>query len=117
PASHVPQWGMAGMPLPGEEESGDAGLVRSFPGGALVAVVDGLGHGPEAARAARAAITTLAAEPAAPVTLLVQRCHTALASTRGAALTVASINAQEGVVSWLAVGNVAASLVYADGHA
>jgi len=41
-ASDILQWGMASAPLPGEAHSGDRGLAVGFPGGALVAVVDGL---------------------------------------------------------------------------
>src|SRR5438034_497107 len=62
-------WAMASAPLPGGEELGDVCLVRELPGAAVVAVVDGLGHGHEAARAARQALELLEryiAEPPTP---------------------------------------------------
>ena len=46
------EWGVASRALPGETRSGDLHVVESFAGGALVAAVDGLGHGEEAADAA-----------------------------------------------------------------
>ena len=46
--------GVATLPLPGEPESGDLSLVKRIGSGTLVAVVDGLGHGQEAASAAHA---------------------------------------------------------------
>src|SRR5262245_2765968 len=51
--------GIAGSTLPGQRISGDHYLVAPFPGGALVAVVDGVGHGNEASIAARTAVNTL----------------------------------------------------------
>jgi len=45
----VPGWGLAAMPLAGESESGDCCVVKAFDKGVLVAVVDALGHGREAA--------------------------------------------------------------------
>ena len=49
--------GEAGAPLAGETRSGDLAVFAPFDGGALVAVIDGLGHGPAAADAAEAAAT------------------------------------------------------------
>ena len=46
------EWGAAGRPMPGEMVSGDQYVVWPLPDGVLLAVVDGLGHGPAAAAAA-----------------------------------------------------------------
>lgn len=97
-------WGWAGSAL--ELASGDLHVVVTFPGGALVALLDGLGHGPEAAEAARAAVPVLEAHPGAPVDELIQRCHHALRPTRGAVMTVASVRTSDDSLRWLAVGNV-----------
>src|SRR5256885_16832155 len=53
------EWGVAAAPLAGETESGDLHLVKPVGRGMLVAAVDGLGHGAEAAAAARTAVATL----------------------------------------------------------
>jgi len=74
------------LPVSGETECGDAWAYRPLPDGGLFMVVDGLGHGAEAAVAARAALGLLeqAEEPVA----LIERGHGALRATRGAALAV-----------------------------
>ena len=41
-----------------------------------------------------------------------QRCHTAMISTRGAVITLASINTVAGEMTWVGVGNVTAVIVY-----
>ncbi len=68
------EWGVAGRPLPGQKESGDRHWVKVFPQKALVAVVDGLGHGEEAAAAATTAVSTLERSSGEPPLALVQRC-------------------------------------------
>jgi len=69
-------------------------------------VADGLGHGPEAARAAKTAMAILEANVDQPVTPLLRRCHEHLRPTRGAALSLACFNARHGTLTWLGVGNV-----------
>lgn len=92
--------------MPGETVSGDQFWVKSFPGGVLAAVVDGLGHGEEAAAAAQQAIQTL--EQSIPKTLvaLVERCHQELRQTRGVVLGLGSYDAAAQTLTWLGVGNV-----------
>ena len=104
-------WAAASKTCEGQEDCGDALLVRSFPEGALVAIVDGLGHGREAAVAAQAAIESLERDPAEPVEALLRRCHSALSRTRGAAVSVLSL--RDGLLTWAGVGNVEAVLLRA----
>ena len=56
--------GEAGEPLAGEERSGDLAVWAPYAGGALVAAIDGLGHGDAAADAAEVAGEQLRATPA-----------------------------------------------------
>jgi phosphoserine phosphatase RsbX len=49
------EWGVATRSRRGEATSGDLAVVALLPEGALIAAIDGLGHGGEAARAARRA--------------------------------------------------------------
>ncbi len=106
--------GVAQRALPGETNSGDRHLVKRFRNGALLAVVDGVGHGALAAKAAEIAIATLADRPQDPVITLVRRCHEELRRTRGVVMSLASINAREETVSWLCVGNVESVLLKND---
>jgi negative regulator of sigma-B (phosphoserine phosphatase) len=88
--------------------------VKPFPDGVLVAVVDGLGHGPEAAAAAAQAVRTLESHPEQPVISLAKQCHEALRSTRGAVMSLASYSARESTMIWLGVGNVEGVLLRPD---
>lgn len=110
----VIDWAVARSILPGETESGDLHLVTSVPHGALTAVVDGLGHGPEAAAAARKAIATLEQHPQETLIALLQRCHEALRGTRGVVISMAFFHAVDQTLTWLGVGDVEGVLVRGD---
>jgi hypothetical protein len=97
-------WGSAGAAL--EDESGDLHVVAAFPNGALVAVIDGLGHGNGAAIAAQEAAAVLQAQPGESVLDLLQRCHESLRKTRGAVMSLASFNTKDSSVSLIGIGNV-----------
>jgi len=106
----VVAWGFASRALEGDC-SGDLHVVVPFDRGALLAVLDGLGHGEEAAQASAAGARVLQAEPSAPVADLVLRCHEALRGTRGAVMTLVSIDAASSELEWCGVGNVEGVLV------
>jgi hypothetical protein len=111
------EWAVATRSLPGETESGDLHLVAPFPGGVLLAAVDGLGHGPEAAAVARLAVATLEAHAGEPLARLLLRCHEALRGSRGAVMTVAMFREADRLLTWQGVGNVEArSCGAADGR-
>jgi len=111
------EWAVAARPMPGYERSGDAHVVEPVPGGVLVAVVDGLGHGDEAADAATKAAEVLSRHASEPIAPLVRRCHQALTDTRGVAMTLARFDEGSSTVSWLGVGNVEASVLGTDTRA
>jgi hypothetical protein len=106
--------GHAGRPLPGETESGDQWTVVTDGPRHLAVLADGLGHGPAAALAARAAVSFFAARPWEPLEPLVWGCHRALTHTRGAALSLLRIDEQAGEASFLGVGNVELAAVTVD---
>jgi hypothetical protein len=100
--------------LLGYEASGDLHLVKPTADGALVAVVDGAGHGEEAAITARQAILALESHPDEGVIPLMRHCHERLRKTRGAVITLVSFCERENTMTWLSVGNVEAVLMRAD---
>jgi phosphoserine phosphatase RsbX len=100
------EWSVAARPLEDHGESGDRCLVRECSSGSLVAVVDGLGHGHEAAAAAHAALSVLAANADEPLVPLMARCHESLRATRGAVLSLAVFSARDSFMTWAGVGNV-----------
>jgi negative regulator of sigma-B (phosphoserine phosphatase) len=111
------EWAAAGQPLGarGEgSESGDVQVVAPFPEGILVGVIDGLGHGSEAAQAARMAAQILTAYAGEPVQGLIERCHGKLRDTRGAVMSLAAFNGAESLITWIGVGNVEGVLLRAD---
>jgi len=97
----------------GERTSGDLAVLELLPKGALVAAIDGVGHGDEAARAALKAGEVVRNGPSQDLALLVRRCHSALRHTRGAAITLAFVSSQ-GAVTWLGVGNVEGRILSGD---
>jgi phosphoserine phosphatase RsbX len=99
-------YAIAGRGLSGAAESGDLFLVRPSARGILVAVIDGLGHGSEAAHAAATAQRLLLASADEPLVILVKRCHAELRGTRGAAMTLAMLDIRLQTMSWIAIGNV-----------
>jgi serine phosphatase RsbU (regulator of sigma subunit) len=106
------EWAAKARPRPGENISGDRLIAVDVNGaGALIGVLDGLGHGVDAAEAAERGVDVLRAARAEPLDILVQRCHRALSGTRGAAMTLAYIDFRSYTLSWVGIGNVAADLV------
>jgi hypothetical protein len=104
-------WSAAILAVEGETISGDMYLIRHFPGGLLLAAVDGLGHGPEAADSAQIAISTLEKNPGQPIDLLVRACHVALKNKRGVVMSLASIRKADNTMTWFGVGNVEGRLL------
>ncbi|GAB4439543.1 MAG: SpoIIE family protein phosphatase [Chloroflexi bacterium OHK40] len=100
-------WGVATRPKQGQTVNGDAFVVEPFqPHGLHVAVIDGLGGGEEAARAAQAATTQIRATPAQAPDELVRRAHTALIGTRGAVLAILTLNLASRTLTFVGVGNI-----------
>ncbi|PYP58994.1 MAG: stage II sporulation protein E (SpoIIE) [Gemmatimonadetes bacterium] len=104
----------ATLPLQGQSESGDLSLIKRVGKGTLIAVVDGLGHGQQAASAAHAAVGALDRYSREPLIDLVRRCHDALVGLRGVVLGLAYLDPQAATMAWLGVGNVGGVLLRAD---
>jgi negative regulator of sigma-B (phosphoserine phosphatase) len=104
------EWAIAAVPLRGETVSGDLALVERRQHHYVLAGIDGLGHGPEAAEAADKARRTIIGNLAEPLDALLVLCHEALTKTRGAAVTLARVDAVQSQISWVGVGNVEALL-------
>ena len=95
------EWAAKSRPRPGENVCGDRLLAVDVNGtGALIGVLDGLGHGAEAAEAANCGVEVLRNARSEPLDVLVQLCHRALSGTRGAAMTLARIDFRADTLSW-----------------
>lgn len=110
------EWGVASEPLRPSDPSGDLHVIAPFSRGVLVAAVDGLGHGPEARAAAERAAEALRDGPEGSPSALLERCHQRLRGTRGAAVSLASIDGERDAMTWIAVGNVGGVLTRGDGR-
>jgi len=115
PASRAPvQVQVAGLCIAatGETTSGDSWSSRLDDGasGQLI-VADGLGHGPDAAQAADAAIDCFARHGELAPKDLLDRVHASLRGTRGAALAVLAFDAEAGELWLCGAGNIAGRVI------
>ena len=104
------EWASASRPATRDGELGDACLVRSMESGVLIAVVDGLGHGAEAAVAAKRALVTVERSTQSLPAPLVLECHRALQVTRGVVMGLAAVDVRAGSLTWVGIGDVHALL-------
>jgi hypothetical protein len=103
-------------PITGEEVCGDAWAAEQSGTRVVALVVDGLGHGVEAAAAAAAAVTTFRHRHGEPVEDIARHIHAALRGTRGAAIAVAEISLSEATIRFCGIGNISARVTGSDGH-
>lgn len=75
-------------------------------------VIDGLGHGEEAERAARAGEKVFALTPFASSTVLLEDLHHAMTGTRGGATAIAQFDGD--ALKFIGIGNIGASLIAPD---
>ncbi|WP_320781625.1 ATP-binding SpoIIE family protein phosphatase [Streptomyces sp. CRN 30] len=107
--------GGVNIPFAGAEHSGDAwAFVRSGDRVTLM-LADGLGHGPDAARASSAAVEALRRSDRLPPAELLRRLDGALRGTRGAAVAVAQLDLAARLLRFAGVGNIGARLRTGDG--
>jgi serine phosphatase RsbU (regulator of sigma subunit) len=110
----IVEWSTAIQVREGEDTSGDHYLIWRVGNCVNVAVVDGVGHGPEAAKASRMAVSILQDHAEEPLIALFTLCHKELSETRGVVMSMASFDANAGNMTWLGVGNVIGRLVRAE---
>jgi len=99
---------------PGETTCGDGWAMTKHAAGAVIVLADGLGHGPEAAEAAREAIRIFRKHTKEGPAGILKVAHDALRSTRGAAVAIADIDCDSGMVTFSGIGNIAGAVLAAD---
>lgn len=109
--------GAVAVAMPGEDVCGDAWASHDDAHGRSVIVVDGLGHGTDAAVAASEAIRQFRRNADQPPAELLQAVHQAMRHTRGGAVAVARIDWSSGTLAYAGLGNIAGAIVGADGQA
>ena len=103
--------GVVRVPKRGEYACGDDWGIAFADGRAMLAVADGLGHGPSAADASRRAVDVAVDRCGDQPGMIVAQVHSALRSTRGAALAIAELDPRSTSVRYAGLGNIAASIV------
>jgi anti-sigma regulatory factor (Ser/Thr protein kinase) len=111
PTDHELEVGVISVPIKGEEVCGDGWGAKKMAESMALMVVDGLGHGVLAAEAARAAEHVFADSHTDSPAPMLQAAHDSLKGTRGAAMAVASLQFDRGLVSFAGIGNIGASIV------
>lgn len=106
PADATIELGAVCLPKSGEEAVGDGWLLRESGNYRTILLIDGLGHGPNAAHAARVATDAFAKHAAAAPGPLMQICHAALVSTRGAAGAAARVDPEKKQGTFAGIGNI-----------
>ena len=107
----TPEFGAICIAVAGEIECGDTWRIAHTGDTMAIMVVDGLGHGPLAATAARAAAAAFIETPFDSPAETMQRLHNALAGGRGAAAACAVLGSQTGRVHYSGVGNISGHVV------
>jgi anti-sigma regulatory factor (Ser/Thr protein kinase)/serine/threonine protein phosphatase PrpC len=101
------------LPYPGERACGDAWSFHSSEDWTKVLLVDGLGHGHDAANAAQEAVAAFHKRVDLNPGELLATLHDALKKTRGAVAAIAQIRPSEGVLTYAGIGNIAAVVLSA----
>ena len=109
PDHHV-ESGVVCLPKIGEEISGDAWATAQNSGRTLLLVADGLGHGPQAAQASQEAVRIFRGNLGKSPKEILEAAHTALRSTRGAALAIAEVDFERLSVRFAGVGNISGTI-------
>jgi len=91
--------------------NGDAFVLKRWENAALAGVIDGLGHGELAQRAAQAARRYVESHFDQPLEAIFRGVGRACHSTRGVVMALARFNLAEGKLSFASVGNIEARLL------
>jgi anti-sigma regulatory factor (Ser/Thr protein kinase) len=108
------RWGATSLPKLQGDANGDAWAIRASENDCSVLLVDGLGHGREAARAAEAAIAAFRDCPT-DVEACLQAAHISMRGTRGGVASVCTIDMRAERLRFAGVGNVEGRIHKASG--
>lgn len=107
----LPVFGAVAVALKGETANGDAYVVRERPEGWTAMVADGLGHGPEAAKASQEAVRIFRRQQDGSPSAILAAVHAGIRHTRGGAVSVARYDRTSEMLVFAGIGNVAGAVV------
>lgn len=100
-------FGVVHRTMAGESVCGDSYLILEGDHSVLLALVDGLGHGPKAAEASQAAVGVIREGNTDPsLRDLMKNCHERLRRTRGAVIGIIRIEPEEKQLRYVGIGNI-----------
>jgi anti-sigma regulatory factor (Ser/Thr protein kinase) len=102
--------GVATRPRPSEQENGDAFIVVHWSESALVGIIDGLGHGQPAHRAAQVARLYVESHFDQPLEDIFRGTCRACHSTRGVVMALARFDWSRGLMTFGSIGNISARI-------
>src|SRR5919199_906219 len=103
------------LPKTGEEVSGDTWASELSANRSVLLVADGLGHGPQAAKASLEAVRGFRENVLCSPKEIMAAAHAALRSTRGAVLAIAAIDFEHQTVHFAGIGNIAGAIFSPEG--
>lgn len=101
----VIQTSVFSRPKPGFKSNGDAYFIKRYEDSAIVAVVDGIGHGDKASEASKAALKVIEDKYRDDLEQVVLTVHRRLHGSRGCVLGIVRMN-KDGKIEYLGVGNI-----------
>ena len=107
-------WATASRPATPGDALGDGSVVRPSEHAVVIAVVDGLGHGAEAAAAAKLALGAIGRSSQSAPERLCRECHLALHPGRGAVMGIMRVDPRRSLLEWVGVGDVSAAILRAN---
>ncbi len=110
PAADPSHLGVVQLAMRGEPVCGDGWAVARTAERTILLLVDGLGHGPIAAEAAREAIRIFRENARLSPVEIVQASHDALRSTRGAAAVLSEIDCRAQTLRYAGIGNISGAI-------
>jgi negative regulator of sigma-B (phosphoserine phosphatase) len=102
------EWATAARAFDDRLENGDQSYTVNEADWAFAAVIDGLGHGPEAEHAALSVVAAITQSLPPTLPDLFTLSHAAAKKTRGVAMTALRYDRATKMITWLGVGNVEA---------
>lgn len=89
-----------------EQACGDSYLLTEYEEGLLAVIADGLGSGPEASQASKAAIATVKQYQKEPVTEIVKKVNEGQSTYRGVVLSLIKLHKKTRRLEFCGVGNI-----------
>lgn len=96
---------------PGEEYNGDAYYAKSWEGKGLIAVIDGLGHGEQASKAADSASGYIQEHAGQTIGALFKGVNQVCQATHGVVMAIAQFDWRLGKLTFASIGNIEAKVL------